>query len=76
MAVLGALILGLGSKAGATPTTFYFHISITDTCNGGGYHGYYTVKVDLGYTGYGKLCSSTAVNVPASGCGSFICDLS
>ena len=51
VAVFGALILGLTSNVKAQTITFYCILDISDTCNGGGYHGYYDVTVELWTSG-------------------------
>jgi len=68
VAVLGALILGLSSNVKAQTTTFYCIMTLTDTCNGGGYHGNYDVVAELWISGGGQVCIATGTTTAGTHC--------
>ena len=60
MAILGALIFGLTSNVKAQTVTIYCVLTLSDTCNGGGYNGNYDVTVELWvYGGGSPQCTFT-----------------
>lgn len=76
VAVLGALILGLTSNVQAQTTTFYCIMTLSDTCNGGVYHGTYDVTVELWVQGGGSpQCTATGTTTAGTHCVTLTCSL-
>jgi hypothetical protein len=73
-AIIGSIILGSSFKASAATTDYYCLMSITDTCNGGGYHGYYDVIVEVYYNG-SLVCTGTGTTLGGQHCVHLTCDL-
>ena len=77
VAVFGALILGLTSNVKAQTITFYCILDLSDTCNGGGYHGYYDVTVELWtYGGSSPICTGTGTTTARTHCVALTCSCS
>ena len=65
-ALLMAILLASSIKTQAQ-TTFKCILTITDTCNGGGYNGSYDVTVDLYYNN-GYQCTGTGTTTGGTHC--------